>query len=699
MSISTAKTTFGTFLLLTCLLTTACSSQPARRTSRNTTPTAIDSLLEKTKADDADRLLSLLDSIEEKGLVSDARISYERAEYYYDNEQLRASEYYFKKALATDQLQKEEATWFYNAYSNLSTVLYNKGDVEGSIAAATKGYAIARNDETSVGRHFAARLLSHIGSCQLRLDRYQEACDSYLRAYSSMKQQAEADSSYANVNAWATMANNILTDYSESNASAEAAQWIDYAGTAVARLTSLADCPPERADRMKGRMMASKAIIMAKQGRQADAEAAYKALLATDFSKTDDGLIDKITSLQACKRWDEMLALQPRLDSLDKAWGTPLNLDYVTGTLALFFHADVNSGRTKEALAMAEQIVSSLDSINVIQQRNAAAELAVIYETQEKEAKIAEQNASLVRQQLVATAIALLLFVIFFTIFFYFRHRAGKRLEKAHEELLTAYDQLEETTTAKERIESELRIARDIQMSMVPQEFPTRPDLDLYALMTPAREVGGDLYDYILHADRLYFCVGDVSGKGVPASLFMAQVIRLFRALAKQGQSPAQIANRLNDELSENNDSSMFVTMFIGLINLHTGHLSFCNAGHNPPVIGGLPPTPSEGRGHADFLEMASNAPIGLWPDLEFVGEEISSIKGRPLFVYTDGLNEAENCSQQQFGDERLLSVLRDTRFENAEQVIGQMQSAVEQHRDGADPNDDLTMLCLRIIE
>ena len=690
MSISNKNTLPWTLFVSICLLTLACTNGTVRKSHRWTHVSALDSLLEQTKAEDADQLLPLLDSLEEEGSENETRINYERAEYYFNSEQLRTAEYYFKKALADDYLQREKKHLFYNACTNLSIVLYNKGDVEGSIKAATKGYAVARNDESSIGRHYASRLLSHIGSCQLRLDRYQEASDSYHRAYDSMRQQAEADNSFANVSAWATMANNILTDYSESNSSAEAMQWIEYAETAVARLTALPDCPPERADRMKGRMMASKAIIMAKLGRKAEAEAAYNALLATDFSNTDDGLIDKLTSLQACKRWDELLALQPRLDSLDKAWGTPLNLDYVTGTLSLFFHADVNSGRTKDALAVAERIVNSLDSINTIQQRNDAAELAVIYETQEKETKIAEQNASMVRQQLIATAVALLLVVIFFVIYSLQSRRAAKKLANEHSKLLTAYDQLEETTTAKERIESELRIARDIQMSMVPNEFPQRADLDLYASMTPAREVGGDLYDYLLQDNQLYFCVGDVSGKGVPASLFMAQVIRLFRALAKQGQEPAQIITRLNDELTENNENGMFVTMFIGLVDLQSGHLHFCNAGHNPPVMGG-------DEQHGSFIQMESNAPIGLWPDLEYIGEEIDSIKGKPLFVYTDGLNEAENLQQQQLGDDRLLDILRDTRFESSQQVIERLQTEVELHRNGAEPNDDLTMMCLKV--
>ena len=212
----------------------------------------------------------------------------------------------------------------------------------------------------------------------------------------------------------------------------------------------------------------------------------------------------------------------------------------------------------------------------------------------------------------------MVLVMVFFIIYTLHRRAATHRLAAAHEKLQVAYDQLEETTAQKERMASELRIARDIQMSMVPSHFPAMADFDLYAAMTPAKEVGGDLYGYLLigpsdkpeEHDLFYFCIGDVSGKGVPASLFMAQATRLFRTLATQRMMPAEIATRMNAALSgEDNEHGMFVTMFIGLVNMVTGHLDFCNAGHNPPVL--------KDGSDISFIEMLPNAPIGLWPGLE----------------------------------------------------------------------------------
>lgn len=281
-----------------------------------------------------------------------------------------------------------------------------------------------------------------------------------------------------------------------------------------------------------------------------------------------------------------------------------------------------------------------------------------------------------------AVGIIALLIILFLSFFLYRRRLQMLKLKKA-------YDQLEDVTAAKERIESELRIARDIQMNMLPQRFPQRSDMDIFASMRAAKEVGGDLYDFFFQDEKLFFCVGDVSGKGVPAALFMANTISLFRTVAKEGISPASIANRLNEALSLDNENGMFVTMFIGIVDLATGHLDFCNAGHNPPII--------IADGQSRYMEMESNAPIGLWPELEFIGEHIESIMGQVLVIYTDGVNEAENKEMAQFGDDRLLELLNKKENHTAKQFIDRILEDVTLHVGDAEPSDDLTLLCLKI--
>lgn len=350
-------------------------------------------------------------------------------------------------------------------------------------------------------------------------------------------------------------------------------------------------------------------------------------------------------------------------------------------------------GRYEEAATLYKEMYTINDSIN---SRDIKEQLTEMNARFDNEHLKLEQQEERNRNILIIVSIIITALVIFII----FRYIAAKRLkmahaklEDAHQQLLTAYDQLEETTTAKERIESELRIARDIQMGMVPREFPPFPertDIDLYGSITPAKAVGGDLYEFFILDEKLYFCLGDVSGKGVPASLFMAVAISLFRVASKQQLPPAEIATRLNSVLAEHNENSMFVTMFIGIADLRTGRLEFCNAGHNPPVV-------KDADGHAHFLQMKPNAPLGFWPGLEYQGECIEDISMKALLIYSDGLTEAEDADKQQFGDEHLLQLMEQFDYEGAEQTIRMLNTEVENHVKRAEQSDDLTMLCLRI--
>jgi sigma-B regulation protein RsbU (phosphoserine phosphatase) len=252
-------------------------------------------------------------------------------------------------------------------------------------------------------------------------------------------------------------------------------------------------------------------------------------------------------------------------------------------------------------------------------------------------------------------------------------------------------DELKKTTASKERIESELRIARSIQMGMVPKifpPFPEREDVDLYATLIPAKEVGGDLYDFFIEGEKLYFIVGDVSGKGVPASLVMAVTCRLFRTLAAHFHTPAEIVMALNDTLAENNESNMFCTAFMGVLDLKTGKLKYCNAGHNAPVI--IAPT-----GEVKFMEVTPNLPLGLFGGFPYTGQEYDITQGASLFLYTDGVTEAENKENALYSDERLLELLAKQRNNMPCTIVDAVLNDVNKHADGAEQSDDITIMCI----
>ncbi len=246
------------------------------------------------------------------------------------------------------------------------------------------------------------------------------------------------------------------------------------------------------------------------------------------------------------------------------------------------------------------------------------------------------------------------------------------------------------TSEQKERMLSELKIGHDIQMSMVPQSFPAFPDrkdLDFAAAMIPAKEVGGDLYDYYIRDEKLFFCIGDVSGKGVPASLVMSVTCTLFRAISSHHSSPARIVTSMNNSLSRNNKNDMFVTFFLGVLDLASGQLSYCNAGHNPPLLlcGDIRP-----------LNAVPNLPLGVVSEIEFKEQEVTLHPDDAMFLFTDGVTEAEDAAAQQFGDDRMVQVLR-TRRPSA-QHLEAMQAAVKDFVGDAPQSDDLTMLFIHYL-
>ena len=245
-------------------------------------------------------------------------------------------------------------------------------------------------------------------------------------------------------------------------------------------------------------------------------------------------------------------------------------------------------------------------------------------------------------------------------------------------------DELQATTAQKSAYENELSIARDIQTAMLTADFPDHPDIDIYAKQTPAKAVGGDLYDFLLCRDRLYFCIGDVSGKGVPAALVMAMVRSAFQLLPESCPDPDGIVSRMNESMNRHNDLGLFVTLVVGVLHLGTGHLRLCNAGHCPPFVNGKP------------LTVDSNLPIGVMPDWEYTVQEADLAPGDMLFLHTDGLDEAEDSRLQLFGRQRITDTLLASSSLSPRALIERMTEAVTRFVGGTEQSDDLTMLALQ---
>ena len=262
--------------------------------------------------------------------------------------------------------------------------------------------------------------------------------------------------------------------------------------------------------------------------------------------------------------------------------------------------------------------------------------------------------------------------------------------EYMQKHLCTYMDELKVTTSAKERFESELHIARSIQMHMVPRNFDLEEGVDLFAVLQPAKEVGGDLYDFFVKDGFLYFTIGDVSGKGVPASMFMAITRSAFRFIAGMDIPINEVMSKINDSVSNGNDSGMFVTMFAARLNLENGAMEYCNAGHNRIVV-------KSPDGSARFLEQKANLAIGVFEGFQYEKQETTIEKGSSLILYTDGVTEAEAADKSQFGDDALLAWAGSVSSEmNAEHTVEDLVSKVKEFTGGNEQNDDITILTIK---
>ena len=265
--------------------------------------------------------------------------------------------------------------------------------------------------------------------------------------------------------------------------------------------------------------------------------------------------------------------------------------------------------------------------------------------------------------------------------------------EGMQQSLARYVEDLKRTTATQASMESELKIASEIQRAMLPKEYPPYPDrtdIDIYGQLTPAKTVGGDLYDFYMRDEKLFFCIGDVSGKGVPSALVMAVTRFLFRNISSALDSPDGIVTAINEALVDGNESNMFVTLFVGVLDLTTGSLLYCNAGRSAPMLIG------KGIG---FLVCDTNIPVGLQSGWKFTLQEVSILKQTTIFLYTDGLSEAEDMNHRQFDTPRIrkvLSRLLEQKRHQPQTLIQEMTDAVSAFVGDVEQYDDMTMLAVQ---
>lgn len=417
-----------------------------------------DSLVYAAMNKDYHYALQVVDSLEDVYPINKAKINYYRAQIYYKMGQELSAELYYKKALSGDELYKERPAISYFAYDQLSTILTIKGDQQGSLATATEGYALAKNDETESGQEWKAILLHDIGYCQMQLGRVAEAEKNFTQSYNTLKELATKTKKYDHIFSWARVSYNIMDAYTSTERYKQAEKWVPAAEEAIKTMIASPDCPKRIADEYQGSLNTHKAIVLVRTGQRSKAESIYKEFLKSDHAKTSIGLFDNAEYLQNAGRWEDMANMVPKLDSLATSWKMPKSMYYLKTYLVPFFTAYQKSGRKEMALFTAQRIVDAVDSIDSYERKHNAAELAIIYETREKEAQIAEQSDAMTQQRIIIFLIVLLSLVVFLIFYMFHRNQAAKRLEAKNQELK---QKNEELTLANARAEESSKMKSD----------------------------------------------------------------------------------------------------------------------------------------------------------------------------------------------------------------------------------------------
>ncbi len=444
---------------------------------------AINSILD-AEGESNEVYFQLLDSIELLGTMATCELDYFRAERYFDSDQFRSAVIYYKKAIASDALLHISSSKYYASFVGLHTSYSNINNLQESLAAATQGYQLASKDTTIVGRDMANNLLMQIGSSQLKLNHADEAAKTFDQVRKQSEELALTYPLNSDLQESCLMiASNIINGYLNRHEFDIVEPWISMMEQSLERYAAT-NATTNNYGNYLARLLCNKAVIYAKTGRKEEADVAYQNYLALPYAKTFTGIYNQAYYLEVTEQWQKLLDIQLRIDSAEQASGIPPTIDYLIESPAITFKALINTGRKEEALQRAGQIINLLDSVKEYQHRSDAEELAVIYETQQKEAQIAQQKADINQQRMIGIGVGFLFLITFIGVL----HELYRRLRKAHAELEVSYKKLmianeraEESSKMKSnfirQVSHEIRTPLNILSGFT--QIITMPDMDL----------------------------------------------------------------------------------------------------------------------------------------------------------------------------------------------------------------------------
>ena len=678
------QTRLGILLVwMTALLLTACSGG-ATKEEIDKADRIMNSVY---KAREYDRLLFLADSLDKAGSLSQVKAFYWRG-YACDRvKKLRMAEFYWKTAIeaGSQTTDPEDVSYYAKSASRLASILSVAGDYEGTLKMAQP--VVARLEELKADTiSDYVNLLIYVCCCQSASSQSSDAFEGFKQAYQKhLDNISKTHSDAAYKDAFAGLLNIVYyCNYTKNYE--HAVSWIDRFGELLGEYEHLPSTNPDFVDKQLARFDIYRAIALEGMGKKEDAANVFEAFRKTAFSKTPEGRIMANDYLTAANRWDEAADNYSSVDALLAEQTDPNTIENIRKLLLQKYQANRLAGRRDTAVAVSLQICDSLDRAFVKADQLAAEEQVKIVQMVEQ--KNEQDAASNRRRQLGLMGLVALVFLGFSALTVY-RRLAVRKREQDYKRLKQAYAQLEGDTTQRVSEETVLRMANDVQKMVTPTILPQHEKMGLWASLVPAAGQASNLYDSLLRDEKLFFVMGDASGSDVQEIALMAAVKAQFRTALSLEDRPERIVSALNLALTGGRESGGEVALFVGVLDLPTGRLDYCCAGHIAPLVVDESIVP---------LPVEQQAPVGLVADSTYAAQTAELSSGTLILLYSQGVTDAVNASQQAYGQKRFLGdVLQASKLNPAPKpFVENLRDAVGRFTADTPQPKDMTLLAIR---
>ena len=670
-----------TTLILAAVLTTGCNKESSQELTKKA-----DSLIEAAhKQRNYKLMLQLADSLENEGGLSTAKAYYWRG-YASDRlNQKRMAEFYWNASLDATENSKNEIDIYAKSANRLANMLSMRGDYEHALSIAVPAVNRLEKLECDTISDYI-NLLIYIGCCQAGLGvEGDSTTDEFHRAYKRHLENIEknhTDESYKYAIAGLI---NIAFACNQTKSYRAALTWISKFGELLGEYEQRPSTDGDYVDKQVARFAIYKAIALDGLGRKEEAAKVFDEYLETDYSKTPEGRLNANEYLTRVNRWEEAADNYSDLDAM-LAKNKAYSLEDIRDLLVKKYQANLKAGRRDSAAMVSLQISNALDkAFAQAKQTDEMEQSTIVRHVAEMTANREKAEKMKIYGLLGLLGLAILVFI---AILLYRRH-VVQRVRGEYLDLQESCELLEKETADKERAATEHRITQSIQQKMAPQELPQYKGLGLYAVMTPSEGVCGDLYDCILQDDKLIFCIGNPVDKDAQSSVLAGMVWALFRNVAVHETTPQAIVTEINQALVKSGDRGMGVTLFVGILDLKSGALSYCNAGHGSTLLL---------KDEVNLLPTDENPPLGAKQNWVFTSQELTIEKGSMLFLYTSGLALARNTKRKQYGEKMVHGAALQAMKMNAspKPFVENIHQAIDKFTDGAPQSRDMTMLVIK---